>query len=140
MLVDERRATDPVDDGHEALIEEARRRTRRRRRITAALVLAAVAIGAGLAATIGSPTGRRIMASTAPADCRTSTCGRSTATASSRSCRAAGCSCSTARPTWLIPHLGAHPVKVAAPLFVPTDWPSYYGQIAWNDQFSWSSE
>lgn len=40
---------------------------------------------------------------------------------------------------WLIPHLGAHPVKIAAPLFVPTDWPSYYGQIAWTAQFSWSS-
>jgi hypothetical protein len=40
---------------------------------------------------------------------------------------------------WLIPRPGAHPVKIAAPLFVPTDWPSYYGQIAWTDQFSWSS-
>jgi len=40
---------------------------------------------------------------------------------------------------WLIPALGARPAEVAAPLFVPSDWPSYYGQIAWTAQFSWAS-
>ena len=40
---------------------------------------------------------------------------------------------------WLIPRIGAHPVKVAWPLFPTNDWPSYYGQIDWSGQFAWHS-
>ena len=37
------------------------------------------------------------------------------------------------------PDLDAKPVKIASPLFDPSAWPSYYGQVAWADQFSWLS-
>lgn len=40
---------------------------------------------------------------------------------------------------WLIAVPGATPVKVASPLFQPGAWPSYYGQVDWGGQFSWSA-
>lgn len=40
---------------------------------------------------------------------------------------------------WLIPKPGATPTKIATPLFSPGAWPSYYGQIAWGSEFSWSA-
>jgi TolB protein len=40
---------------------------------------------------------------------------------------------------WLIAAPGAMPVKVASPLFRSGAWPSYYGQINWSGQFSWSA-
>jgi hypothetical protein len=40
---------------------------------------------------------------------------------------------------WLIPSPGADPTKIAAPLFPTSAWPSYYGQITWGSQFSWSA-
>lgn len=40
---------------------------------------------------------------------------------------------------WLLPTVSSKPVRVAAPLFQPNDWPSYYGQIDWSSQFAWSS-
>ncbi|MDX6473983.1 MAG: hypothetical protein QOK22_2799, partial [Gaiellaceae bacterium] len=39
---------------------------------------------------------------------------------------------------WLLPTLAAKPIEIAAPLFQPTHWPSYYGQMAWPAQFAWS--
>jgi dipeptidyl aminopeptidase/acylaminoacyl peptidase len=39
---------------------------------------------------------------------------------------------------WLLPTLTAKPIEIAAPLFEPALWPSYYGQIAWPAQFAWS--
>jgi hypothetical protein len=39
----------------------------------------------------------------------------------------------------LLPTLHAKPVRIATPLFAPSRWPSYYGQIAWSDQLSWWS-
>lgn len=40
---------------------------------------------------------------------------------------------------WLLPHLNAHPIRIAGPLFRPSFWPSYYGQVDWIDQFAWRS-
>lgn len=40
---------------------------------------------------------------------------------------------------WLLPRIGARPVRVAAPLFWPRAWPNYYGEIDWGDQFAWQS-
>lgn len=40
---------------------------------------------------------------------------------------------------WLRAVPGATPVKVASPLFRPGSWPSYYGQVDWARQFSWSA-
>ncbi|MCU1495994.1 MAG: putative signaling protein [Acidimicrobiaceae bacterium] len=40
---------------------------------------------------------------------------------------------------WIIPSPGANPTKIAAPLFPTSAWPSYYGQITWSSQFSWSA-
>jgi dipeptidyl aminopeptidase/acylaminoacyl peptidase len=40
---------------------------------------------------------------------------------------------------WLIPQQGASPEKVVAPLFPKHNWPSYYGQINWANQFAWTS-
>jgi hypothetical protein len=40
---------------------------------------------------------------------------------------------------WLLPTLSSKPHFVASPLFTPDDWPSYYGQIDWSDQFAWRS-
>lgn len=39
---------------------------------------------------------------------------------------------------WLLPGLNRAPVELVAPLFEPP-WPSYYGQVDWTDQFSWSA-
>ena len=40
---------------------------------------------------------------------------------------------------WLLPSLDAKPVQIATPLFTPSNWPSYFGQIAWSAQMSWWS-
>lgn len=40
---------------------------------------------------------------------------------------------------WLLPSLTARPVKVAGPLFPPSAWPTYYGQVNWESQFAWYS-
>jgi hypothetical protein len=40
---------------------------------------------------------------------------------------------------WLLPSLSSKPIRIAAPLFPPNDWPSYYGQINWGGQFAWLS-
>ena len=40
---------------------------------------------------------------------------------------------------WLLPNLVSMPIRIAAPLFPPSDWPSYYGQIGWASQFAWLS-
>ncbi len=40
---------------------------------------------------------------------------------------------------WLLPHLNAKPVRIATPLFAPSSWPSYFGQMAWPAQLSWWS-
>lgn len=39
---------------------------------------------------------------------------------------------------WLIPHPGAKPERIAAPLFPRRAWPSDYGRVDWADQFAWS--
>ena len=39
---------------------------------------------------------------------------------------------------WLLPSPGAAPVRIAAPLFTPGRWPSYYGQVDWSGQFAWT--
>jgi TolB protein len=41
---------------------------------------------------------------------------------------------------WLLPRLDGHPIRVAGPLFRPSSWPSYYGQVDWIDKFSWRSQ
>lgn len=41
---------------------------------------------------------------------------------------------------WLLTTLDATPVRIATPLFAPSSWPSYFGQIAWPAQLSWSSK
>jgi WD40-like Beta Propeller Repeat len=40
---------------------------------------------------------------------------------------------------WLVPRIGARAVRIAAPLFWPRAWPSYYGQVDWAGQFAWHS-
>jgi dipeptidyl aminopeptidase/acylaminoacyl peptidase len=40
---------------------------------------------------------------------------------------------------WLLPRLDAKPVRIATPLFAPSSWPSYFGQMAWPAQLSWWS-
>ena len=40
---------------------------------------------------------------------------------------------------WLIPKLGAKPERIAGPLYPPSVWPSYYGQVGWSSQFAWAS-
>ncbi len=40
---------------------------------------------------------------------------------------------------WLVPNLPGKPVKIASPLFPPTAWPTYYGQVDWTQQFAWSA-
>jgi Tol biopolymer transport system component len=40
---------------------------------------------------------------------------------------------------WLNAALGRPPVEIAHPLFTPGEWPSFYGQVGFSDQFSWSS-
>ena len=41
---------------------------------------------------------------------------------------------------WLLPSLTGKPVRIAAPLFPPNNWPQYYAEIAWSGQFTWSSK
>jgi hypothetical protein len=41
---------------------------------------------------------------------------------------------------WLLPTLDAKPARIATPLFAPSSWPSYFGQIAWPSQLSWWSK
>jgi hypothetical protein len=38
---------------------------------------------------------------------------------------------------WLLPRPRAQPVRIATPLFRPGNWPAYYGQVDWLDQFAW---
>jgi WD40-like Beta Propeller Repeat len=40
---------------------------------------------------------------------------------------------------WLVPALPGRPVKIAAPLFPVSNWPTYYGQVDWAQQFAWSA-
>ena len=40
---------------------------------------------------------------------------------------------------WLLRNLSARPVEIATPLFPAKNWPAYYGQVAWLQQFAWSS-
>ena len=40
---------------------------------------------------------------------------------------------------WLVPSLPGKPVKIASPLFPVSSWPTYYGQIDWPQQFTWSA-
>jgi dipeptidyl aminopeptidase/acylaminoacyl peptidase len=40
---------------------------------------------------------------------------------------------------WLLPTLTGKPVEIATPLFPPSNWPSYFAQVAWNAQFAWWS-
>lgn len=40
---------------------------------------------------------------------------------------------------WLLPRTGSRPVKVAAPLLVPSDWDGRYGEVVdWSVDFAWS--
>jgi hypothetical protein len=40
---------------------------------------------------------------------------------------------------WLLPTVAAKPVRIATPLFAPSSWPAYYGQMAWLAQLAWWS-
>ncbi|HUC13485.1 MAG TPA: hypothetical protein VMS00_03445 [Acidimicrobiales bacterium] len=40
---------------------------------------------------------------------------------------------------WLLPSVSSRPVRIASPLFQRNDWPSYFGQVDWSGQFTWSS-
>ncbi len=40
---------------------------------------------------------------------------------------------------WLLPSVASRPVRVAAPLFTPSDWQNFFGEISWSDQFAWRS-
>ena len=40
---------------------------------------------------------------------------------------------------WLDAALGRPPVEIAHPLFAPTEWPTFYGQVSFSEQFSCSS-
>ncbi|MGD0713119.1 MAG: hypothetical protein ABSB24_02900 [Gaiellaceae bacterium] len=40
---------------------------------------------------------------------------------------------------WLLPGLTRRPVRIAAPLFPPGNWPQYFAQIPWSTQFAWWS-
>jgi hypothetical protein len=40
---------------------------------------------------------------------------------------------------WTVPADGNQaPTEIVAPLFAPGAWPSYYGEVDWIDQFSWT--
>jgi hypothetical protein len=41
---------------------------------------------------------------------------------------------------WLPPALDAKPVRIATPLFTPSNWPAFYGQMSWPAQLSWWSQ
>jgi WD40 repeat protein len=38
---------------------------------------------------------------------------------------------------WLLPSLTGRPVRIAGPLFPPSNWPTFYGQVDWLSQFAW---
>jgi dipeptidyl aminopeptidase/acylaminoacyl peptidase len=40
---------------------------------------------------------------------------------------------------WLNPAPDRPPVEIAYPLFTPGLWPTFYGQVSFSAQFSWSS-
>ncbi len=40
---------------------------------------------------------------------------------------------------WLNAAFGRPPVEIAHPLFAPDMWPTFYGQVSFSAQFSWSS-
>jgi Tol biopolymer transport system component len=40
---------------------------------------------------------------------------------------------------WLLRTASTRPVKIASPLFPTDDWPNYYVQINWSDQFAWAA-
>jgi WD40 repeat protein len=40
---------------------------------------------------------------------------------------------------WLLPSLSGKPLRIAAPLFSPGAWPSFYGEVGWSGQFAWST-
>ena len=39
---------------------------------------------------------------------------------------------------WLLPTLASQPVEVSSPLYAQSTPPSFYGEIDWSQQFSWS--
>ena len=41
---------------------------------------------------------------------------------------------------WLLTRGVSQPVEIARPLFKRSDWPAYYGQMAWPAQFAWWSK
>lgn len=41
---------------------------------------------------------------------------------------------------WLLPKLSGRPIRIAAPLFPPHNWPQYYAQVAWSAQYAWSAK
>jgi dipeptidyl aminopeptidase/acylaminoacyl peptidase len=41
---------------------------------------------------------------------------------------------------WLVPTISSRPVRIASPLFTPSDWPSFYGEVDWSAQFAWTSQ
>lgn len=41
---------------------------------------------------------------------------------------------------WLLPSLNGTAARIATPLFPAHNWPQYYAQIAWSDQFAWSAK
>ena len=40
---------------------------------------------------------------------------------------------------WLLPALPGTPVRIAAALFPVDNWPTYYGEVDWAQQFDWSA-
>jgi dipeptidyl aminopeptidase/acylaminoacyl peptidase len=40
---------------------------------------------------------------------------------------------------WLLPTLTGKPTQIAEPLFPPSNWPQYFGQVGWSTQFAWAS-
>lgn len=40
---------------------------------------------------------------------------------------------------WLLPTLASKPVRIATPLYPPSNWPQYYAEIAWASQFAWTT-
>ncbi len=40
---------------------------------------------------------------------------------------------------WLLASTSSRPVRIAAPLFDPSSWNSFYGEVDWTSQFAWAS-
>jgi dipeptidyl aminopeptidase/acylaminoacyl peptidase len=40
---------------------------------------------------------------------------------------------------WLLQALDASPVRIATPVFAPSRWPAFYGQMSWPSQLAWWS-